>query len=111
MDPARVVVVRKLTKEQMMALVEFYLNLARVSKKSPELYPFTKSSVDYIYEQREGVTGHFLIACFGMLNYAARRGYKIIDEKVAKEYFLESKRTEEAEPAAETRISEEDLLR
>lgn len=114
MNPGRVVVVKSLSKEQMRQLVEFYLNLARVSKSSPELYPFTESAVDLIYDKCNGVTGHVLIACFELLNYAARKNLEIIDEEVVRKWYEQKKTEEETSRKVEEkriRISEEDLLR
>lgn len=113
MNPGRVVVIKPLSKEQMRTLVEFYLDLARVSKKSPELYPFTESAIDFIYDRYNGVTGHILIACFELLNYAARQKLEIIDEEVAKNWYsrkVEEKKVKE-EKERETKVKEEDILR
>jgi hypothetical protein len=115
MNPGRVTVIKPLSKEQMRTLIEFYLDLARVSKKSPELYPFTESAIDFIYDKYNGVTGHVLAACFEILNHAARRKLEIIDEEVAKNWYLQRKKVEEEktkeEKERETKIKEEDLLR
>lgn len=115
MNPGRVTVIKPLSKEQMRTLVEFYLDLARVSKKSPELYPFTESAIDFIYDKYNGVTGHILIACFELLYHAARQKLEIIDEEVAKNWYLQRKKVEEEkakeEKEGETKIKEEDLLR
>jgi len=111
MTPGRVTVIRPLSKEQMRELVEFYLNLARISKKSPELYPFTESAIDFIYDRHNGVTGHVLAACFELLNYAARRKIEIIDEKVAKDWYMQRREEEKETKEREIKIKDEDLLR
>lgn len=114
MNPGRVVVVKSLSKGQMRQLVEFYLNLARVSKSSPELYPFTESAIDLIYDRCNGVTGHILIVCFELLNYAARKNLEIIDEEIVRKWYEQKKVEEETgrkEEEKRIRIREEDLLR
>ena len=111
-DPGKMVVVKKMKKEQVRTLIEFYLNLGRVAKKGPELFPFTETTIDYIYDKRVGVTGDILTSCFGMLEHAAHRKYEIIDEKCAKEYFLLlEEKEEETSEVSETEGSDEDILR
>jgi hypothetical protein len=111
-DPGKIVVVKKLKKELIRTLVEFYLVLGRISKKGPELFPFTETAVDVIYDEQAGVTGNILTSCFGILDYAARRNYDIIDEKVAKEYlFQKEKEEEETSEVSEIKSDDEGILR